>query len=171
MPGLSKVQRTLIMLFCGKRPTLYFSYLNIIFGWQLGLLLSQLAYWQGRGKDESGWIYKSAKDLRKETGLTFANQKTAIKRGLELGLLEMAYRQVPRRRHYKVDWRRVAELVELRAPKHGIKVSKQLMELGQNKPTITKINHEIHSKKADSENSVGSILRKTSSRFFKGKKS
>lgn len=167
-PGLSIIQKKLIKLFCGKRPTLYFPGLNSIFGWQLGLLLSQLAYWQGRGEDKNGWIYKTAKELQKETGLSFASQKTAISKGVELGIIEMAYRKVPRRRHYKVDWKRVAELAEIRAPKYGLRVSKRFMELGENQPAITKTTHETTSKKALSENSIGGILRKTKGRFFKG---
>lgn len=167
--GLSTIQFKLIKLFCGKRPTLYYPILNRVFGWQLGLLLSQLAYWSGRGRDKRGWIYKTAIDLREETGLTFANQKTAIRKGLELKVIEVGYFKVPRRRHYKVDWNRVAEIVVLKAPSLGLVVSKELMELGHSKPTTTEITQKTTSKRKPSDNQAGSILFKMYPKFLKRK--
>ncbi len=154
------MQNKLIKLFLGKRPTLYFPGLNAVFGFQLGLLLSQLAYWHGRNRGNNAWIWKTAKELKKETGLSFANQKTAIRKGQKLGVLEVAYFQVPRKRHYKVDWNKVAEIVELAAPSHDLMVSKKLMELGENKPTTTKTTQETTSKIKSSQNQTGSILAK-----------
>lgn len=165
--GLSFVQKRLIRLFCGRRPTLYFPELCLVFGWQLGLLLSRLAYWHGKGKDKDGWIYKTAEDLRKETGLSFANQKTAIRNGLEAGLLELTYRKVPRRRHYRVDWTKAAEIVELRAPMYGLVVSKQLMELIQIEPTTTKSTQKTTAKNTYSRLSIKQTLKDRLEKFRK----
>ncbi len=157
--GKSARQKSLIKLFCGKPPTLYQAGLVRVFGFQLGLLLSKLAYWEGKQSSSGGWIYKTAKDLEDETGLTAANQKHAIRIGKKLGVIEMTYRQVPRKRHYKVLWKKVAEIVEFEAPKHGLKVSKSLMELGDNNPTITKTTQNTTTKNSLSKNSVGNILK------------
>ena len=166
-PGKSVMQNKLIRLFLGKRPTLYFPGLNTVFGLQLGLLLSQLAYWHGRNKDKNGWIWKTAKELQKETGLSLANQKTAIKNGKKLDVLEIAYFKVPRRRHYRVNWERVAEIVELSAPAHDLKVSKKLMEMSGTKPTNSKNTQETSSKIGHSENQLGSILSKLHPSFLR----
>lgn len=154
----SIIQIKLTKFFLGKRPTLYFPGLNIVFGLQLGLLLSQLAYWHGKNRDKNGWIWKTAKELRKETGLSFANQKTAIKKGLRLKVIEIAYFQVPRKRHYRVNWEKVLEIVELAAPAYELKVSKKLVELAQSKPTNTKSTQKTTSKIPESDNQIGKVL-------------
>jgi len=158
--GISRQQKRLKKLFCGKAPSLYQPGLITIFGFQLGLLLSQLAYWEGKQINTDGWIYKTAKELEKETGLTAANQKYAINRGKTLNILELAYRQIPRKRHYRVSWEHVAEIVVVEAPKHGLRVSKSLMELGDSNPTITEITQNTTTEISAASNSAHSILEK-----------
>jgi len=167
--GLSPQQKRLKKLFCGKSPSLYQPGLVTIFGFQLGLLLSQLAYWQGKQLSSDGWIYKTARDLEKETGLTLANQKYAIHRGKELNILEMTYRQVPRKRHYKVSWERVAQIVENEAPRYGLKVSKSLMELGDINRTITENTQNTTTETGRAKTSIGSILKNRYPRFLKSR--
>ncbi len=157
--GTSTQQKRLKLLFCGKPPTLYYPGLISVFGFQLGLLLSQLAYWQGKGKDPGGWIFKTAKELQKETGLTAANQKHAIKLGKKLGVLEVIYRQTPRKRHYKILWEKVAEIVTYEAPKYGLKVSVSAMKLADNNPTNTKITQNTTSKTVQPKNQIGEIIK------------
>ncbi len=146
-------QKQLVKLFGGRPQTLYQSELVLIFAYQLGLLLSRLAYWEGKQSDEDGWIYKTAKQMQRETGLTPANQKYAIRKGKELGIIEVTYRQVPRKRHYRVLWTKVAEIAERESFKYGLMVTKELMELGENKPTNTK-NEKTTSKNPTSATAI-----------------
>ncbi len=146
----------------GKAPSAYFPQLITIFGFQLGLLLSQLAYWEGKQSDaRGGLIYKTEQELKKETGLTAANQKHAIKLGVKLGVLEMSYHRIPRRRHYRVLWIKVAEIVEFEAPKHGLSVSILTMQMGENHPPTTETTQQPTPKIPESKNSVGGILKKS----------
>lgn len=168
--GLSPQQKMLKKLFLGKAPSAYFPQLVTIFGFQLGLLLSQLAYWEGKQSDSKGGsIYKTEQDLKKETGLTAANQKHAIKLGVRLGVLEMSYHRIPRRRHYRVLWIKVAKIIEFEAPKHGLNVSILTMQMGENHPPTTELTQQPTSKSLESKNSVGGIMKNQYGRFFNRK--
>lgn len=158
--GLSLQQKRLKKLFLGKAPSAYFPQLVTVFGFQLGLLLSQLAYWEGKQSDaKGGLIYKTEQELKKETGLTAANQKHAIKLGVKLSVLEMSYHRIPRRRHYRVLWIKVAEIVEFEASKHGLNVSILTMQMGETHPATTETTQQPTSKISESKNSLGGILK------------
>ena len=52
------------------------------------LLLSQAVYWSRRSGDDTGWFFKTQVDWEEETGLRRAEQETARKRLLTLGVME-----------------------------------------------------------------------------------
>ena len=56
----------------------YIPGLGIIFGVNAGIMLSQLLYWNGKGKKKP-WTYKSAVAMFQETGLTRTQQDNAIR--------------------------------------------------------------------------------------------
>jgi hypothetical protein len=158
--GLSDQQVRLKLILGDKGPRAYFPQLNRVFGHQLGLLLSQLAYWEGKQRDNAGLIYKTEKNILVETGLTAANQKYAIRRGKELGIIEMAYYQTPRKRHYKVLWKRVYAILEFEAPKHGLKLLKQHIEPDDIHPTSTPNPHQNTPKTNGLVENIGETARK-----------
>jgi len=63
------------------------------FGPQVGIFLRQLLFWEGRGKCEDGFIYKSEREWYEETGLKRTNQRTARKKLKAEGVLEEELRQ------------------------------------------------------------------------------
>ncbi|WP_186118641.1 hypothetical protein [Burkholderia gladioli] len=79
-----------------------------------GLLLSQSLYWTSHGRDidaNDGWFHKTHEQWQQETALTRAEQETARKRLRALGLLQEAYRGMPRRLWYRIDLARLGDLL------------------------------------------------------------
>ncbi len=74
------------------------------------LLLCQLLYWRGKGKDPHGWVYKSAKEVERETGLTRHEQETARGKLRRAGLLQEEVRKVEGAPtvHFRVNWDELA---------------------------------------------------------------
>jgi len=86
-----------------------------------GIFVSQLLYWQDKGKNREGWIYKSIPELQKETGLSRYNQETAIKKCVELGFLETKLTgRVPRTRHFRLNIETLKELIPSMMDSHGL---------------------------------------------------
>jgi hypothetical protein len=65
--------------------------------------MSQLLFWDGKSHDPNGWIYKTEKEMERETGLTRSYQRRARKVLVGKGVLEEAKRGLPRRLHYRAD--------------------------------------------------------------------
>src|SRR5215212_4465846 len=59
------------------RGPAYVPWLVREFGPHGGLFISQLLYWDGKGHDPDGWIYKTEKEMEQETGLTRSSQRKA----------------------------------------------------------------------------------------------
>ena len=66
------------------------------------IFLSQLLYWHGKGKNPN-WVYKTIKDCKIETGLTPYQQKTAIRKCIEKGVLKVKLFGIPAKRHFRLD--------------------------------------------------------------------
>lgn len=73
-------------------------------GATVGLFLSQLLYWTGRGKLADGWFWKSASELENETGLTRNEQETARKKLKAIGVLEEKLAGVPATLHFRINF-------------------------------------------------------------------
>ncbi len=67
-----------------------------------GLFLSQMLYWCGKGKD-SEWVYKTIEEMKEETCLSRSEQQTAIKKWMQLGVLEKEVRKIPPKRHFRLN--------------------------------------------------------------------
>lgn len=76
-----------------------------------GLFMSQLLYWNDKGH-KKGWVYKTVKDFEKETCLTGSEQRRAIKKWMELGVLEKRLAGIPATRHFKVNIRLLIQLLD-----------------------------------------------------------
>ena len=98
-----------------SRPVAYLPVLSRVLGSvNAGLLLSQLLYWQGKGKDPD-WIYKTVEDIRNELGLSKAQQKTALAKCKSKDFVEVKYTgRIPRTRHFKVKVLVIGEAVRKR---------------------------------------------------------
>ncbi len=100
---------------CGGRVVAYYPGLaRRVGGVKAAVMLSQLLYWSGVPvvRQRGGWLYKSVEEMERETGLTKAEQQTARKALLALGLVEARLKGIPRTWFYRVDLPRLAALVE-----------------------------------------------------------
>ena len=86
------------------RPVAYFPSLTPVTGGVTAtLLLCQLLYWDGKGDDPDGWIYKTQEELTSETGLSRREQEHARSLLKDRGLLQEKLAKVPARLHYRID--------------------------------------------------------------------
>ena len=92
------------------RGPAYVPWLVREFGPHGGLFISQLLYWDGKGHDPDGWIYKTEKEMEQETGLTRSSQRKARKVLVGKGVLEEDKRGLPRRLYYRADLRALMDI-------------------------------------------------------------
>ncbi|MDP9476207.1 MAG: hypothetical protein M3R38_11095 [Actinomycetota bacterium] len=74
-----------------------------------GIFVRQLLFWEGKGHDAEGWIYKTEEEMEQETGLGRRAQRKARKVLVGRGVLEEDRRGLPRRLHCRVDLMALAE--------------------------------------------------------------
>jgi len=115
-----------------SNPIAYQPYLVLLFGPATGIFLYQLLYWDQKGSNKSGWIYKTEKDFKKETGLSKSNQETAIRKLRNLGLIDYKKAQIPQKRHFRIKLDALVELVTQLLEKRGISYLKYDLNLCQN---------------------------------------
>jgi len=76
-----------------------------------GLLLSQFLYWNEKGHNPN-WVYKTIKEMEKETALSRNKQDNAIKICEKFGVLEKKVTGIPAKRYFKVNIEKIIELLE-----------------------------------------------------------
>jgi hypothetical protein len=86
------------------RPVAYYPRLaNAIGSVKAAVFLCQLLYWQDKGHNAEGWIYKTQEEIIQETGLTRRKQESARKLLVELGLVEEARKGTHGTLHFRVN--------------------------------------------------------------------
>ncbi len=96
-----------------KRPVAYQPILAKVFGSvNLGIFWSQMYYWNGKGSDKEGWIYKTQKEIYDETALSRREQETARKIGRELGVVEEKLAGQPATVHFRINIEQAMALIE-----------------------------------------------------------
>ncbi|MEZ0536019.1 hypothetical protein ACAG39_02080 [Caldicellulosiruptoraceae bacterium PP1] len=96
-----------------ETPYYYYpSFQHICKGVSSILFLSNLLRWNGKQKDPEGWIYKTQKEIEKETGLTRREQETARKNLKKLGFIEEKYKGLPRKLYFKINIEAINEAME-----------------------------------------------------------
>lgn len=153
--GLSQHQKRYFALLGRSNSIAVHPMLSRLFGYPLGIMVSQLLYWQDKGSNKEGYIYKTEADFVKELGLSAAQQRGAIKRGKELGFLEVKRKSIPAKRHYKLDFEKLINASIKAAELKGLVLSKSWFELGEKHGSITKNTHKTTSY---SKNSVEEVL-------------
>lgn len=95
------------------RPIAYYPSLTKLTGGVTAtVFLCQLLYWQGKGADQDGWIYKNQKEWEDETGLSETEQRHARKILGLLRVLDEREAGIPCRLWYRVNTDRLDELWE-----------------------------------------------------------
>lgn len=97
----------------GIRSILYIKFFAELSGSiNAAILLSQLLYWWGKGS-KKGWVFKTANEMREETGLTKDQQASAIKIWEDSEVLEVERFGSPPKRHFKIDIEKLLDLLEI----------------------------------------------------------
>ncbi len=143
---MSKPEQQAIAKYFSKKPVLYIGGLGNVLGVNAGVLLSQLLYWDGKGKDKTGWVYKTAADIQAETGLTRSNQETAIKRLLKYEIIDYKLAQVPAKRHFKINLEILQNVLPSLKESCNLDYPNPPSYYVQNGETITKITRETTTK-------------------------
>ena len=86
----------------GRPVTYYPALAERLGGVKQAIFLCQIIYWTGKGAHPEGWIYKTAEELKTETGLSYKEQTGARKALVELGVLEEWNQRLHHRMHYRV---------------------------------------------------------------------
>ena len=110
----------------------------------IGEILSEARYYASEGLLADGWFYSTVENITDRCGLSKHQQGEALKDLLELGLIEVEYRGIPRKRYVRVDAIRTIDLINQQrvsgkwanfSPTSGQKVSQQEGEKSDiNKP-------------------------------------
>jgi len=80
------------------------------------LLLSQAFYWSKRTSNKDGWFYKTRSDWSEETGLGEDELDGARAKCRAAGVMEEKLQGVPATLHYRVNKKRVYELLGFQIP-------------------------------------------------------
>lgn len=76
-----------------------------------GLFMSQMLYWCGKGYD-ADWVYKTIEEMKTETCLSRSEQERAIEKWQQLGVLEKEVRNVPPKRHFRINISALEKLLD-----------------------------------------------------------
>lgn len=110
----------------------------------IGELLSEARYYASEGLLDDGWFYSTVENIATRCGLSKHQQVEALKDLMELSLVDVEYRGIPRKRYVRVDAVKTIDLINQQrvsdkssdfSPTGGQKVSQQEGEKsGVNKP-------------------------------------
>ena len=74
------------------------------------ILFSQLFYWQDKATSDLG-VYKTRDELEDETGLSHNEQRTAIKKLCERGVLIVTEKRLQHKTYYKINNEKVNKVL------------------------------------------------------------
>jgi len=104
--------QNLIIQVLGTKPILYNPDLARALGSvKASIFLSQLLYWHKKGHNPD-WVYKTIKEVEKETALSRWEQDIAIKMCKKKKVFEMKIAGVPRKRYFKLNLDNIILLLE-----------------------------------------------------------
>jgi hypothetical protein len=105
-------EKQIILEMIGRPPIAFYRPLASIAGGATGgLFLSQLLYWNGKGDDTEGWIYKTGEEWQEETCLTRSEQECARKVLKQLCIVEEKKKGLPCRLHYRINFEKLFTLL------------------------------------------------------------
>src|SRR4051794_20263400 len=108
-PGLGEYERALRSVLTTSPVAYHATIGKALQSATAGVFLCQLLYWQPRGHDPDGWIWKTREEIYEETALTRYEQEGARKLLTAKGVLEEVRRGVPARMHFRVNFGRLVE--------------------------------------------------------------
>lgn len=105
-------EATALIALLADRPVAYHPMLaKVLGGVKQAIFICQLLYWHDKGKRPDGFIWKTANDIEKETGLSRSEQQTARKHLVKFGVLQEKLKGIPATMHYKINLVRLTTLI------------------------------------------------------------
>lgn len=92
-----------VLMGVGNPVAFYPSFAHWLQSVSSGVFLSQFIYWTGKQADKDGWIYKTASEITKETGLTRGEIERSRTKLKSLSILEEQLKGVPAKMWYRID--------------------------------------------------------------------
>jgi hypothetical protein len=93
-----------VLLNIGRPVAFYPGMAKLLGGIKRAVFVCQMAYWNGKGSDPDGWIYKTAEEIEEETSLTYKEQ-TGVRASLvEAGILQERYARTEHKMYFRIDW-------------------------------------------------------------------
>lgn len=105
-----------IMAILADRPIAYHPKLATVIGVKETVFVCQLLYWDGKGRDPEGWIYKPQTEITEETGLSRYEQETVRKRLGTRHILEEKLAGIPAKLHYRINYDALGEAIDAAYP-------------------------------------------------------
>ena len=153
--------------FFPMRPIAYQPGLSLVFrSVPVGIVVSQLLYWHGKGQASDGWMYKTIEEFRAETGLSRHQQDKAISKCKELGFLETRLGGIPAKRYFRLDMEALQKLLPVLKEKANIHYLNPPIQIAEKRQTITDNTADTTSEntnrgyKDSSFNSIGNLASK-----------
>jgi len=122
---------------------------KVLGGVKQAIFASQLLYWHGKGKRADGFIWKTQEEWTEETGLSPAEQRTARKRLVKMGILEEQLKGVPATLHYRLDLEILETFISSYQEPSQLDVKNLDNKLCSSPPTIPEITPETTSQNTD----------------------
>lgn len=82
-------------------------------GLETAFLLTNFAEAEQMLSDEEGWFYQTIKTVEEMTTLSRHKQEQSIEKLKELGILETDIRGVPPKRYFRLNYKQIAETIEI----------------------------------------------------------
>ena len=77
----------------------------------IGELADKARMFESQGKLKDGWFYVKVNDMSENTGLGERAQRTAIDDLVRLGIIEVEYMGLPKKRWFRIDFHRIMDVV------------------------------------------------------------
>ena len=77
----------------------------------IGELADKARMFESQGKLKDGWFYVKVNDMSENTGLGERAQRTAIDDLVRLGIIEVEYMGLPKKRWFRIDFHRLMDVV------------------------------------------------------------
>ena len=134
------------------RPIAYYPKLaNPLGGVNPAVLFSQLFYWQDKTSSDLG-VYKTRDEIEDETGLSHNEQRTAIKKLQERGVLIVTEKRLEHKTFYKIDNEKVNQILS----DFANSINKSSRQLNSSHPELYNVDVEMTTKSSslDQENTT-----------------
>lgn len=94
------------------RPITYYPIIAKALGSvKTGIFVSNFLFWDGKQKDNEGWIFKKQVEITDETGLSRTEQENARKRLVQLEILEQKKKGIPPKLYYRFNWKTLDNVI------------------------------------------------------------